>query len=129
MDETDVVIVVAFTSDGRRLLAVRHRDRGWELPGGRLHAGEDPVDGARREFREETGRTLENARLVHVRRRGTAKVYTFTGLVGDAVLNGGPPGEPVAETRLVRNLGQLTPLSFPDDPYGEIGRALGRRIL
>jgi 8-oxo-dGTP diphosphatase len=129
MDETDVVIVVAFTSDGRRLLAVRHRDRGWELPGGRLHTAEDPIDGARREFREETGRTLENARLVHVRRRGTAAVYTFTGVLGDAVLDGGPPGEPVAETRLVRNLGRLAPLSFPDDPYAEIGRALGRRIL
>jgi 8-oxo-dGTP pyrophosphatase MutT (NUDIX family) len=43
---------------GDRVLLVRHTygDRGrWDLPGGALRPGEDPLDGARRELREETG--------------------------------------------------------------------------
>ena len=44
--------------DGRVLLARRALEprRGhWDLPGGFLEETEDPVDGLRREFREETG--------------------------------------------------------------------------
>jgi 8-oxo-dGTP diphosphatase len=40
-------------------LMVRSRKRGgWEMPGGRLEQGEDPYDGALREFKEETGLDL-----------------------------------------------------------------------
>ena len=44
--------------DGRRVLMVRHTygDRArWELPGGGMHAGEEPADAARREVAEEVG--------------------------------------------------------------------------
>lgn len=129
MTSEDFVIVVAFTKDGRRFLAVRHRERGWELPGGRIHAGEEPADGARREFEEEAGHRLEDVRLVHVRRRGTATGYTFSGRLGEPSGRLRAAQEPVAETRLVRRLGEVSPLAFPDDPYAEIGRALGRNIL
>jgi len=51
----------AIAHDARRgvLLVWRHRfvtDRwGWEIPGGRIDAGETPADAARREMLEETG--------------------------------------------------------------------------
>ena len=48
--------------DGRVLLARRANEprRGhWDLPGGFLDETEDPVDGLRREFREETGLEIE----------------------------------------------------------------------
>lgn len=48
--------------DGRVLLARRaHEPRQgyWDLPGGFLDETEDPLDGLRREFREETGLEIE----------------------------------------------------------------------
>jgi 8-oxo-dGTP pyrophosphatase MutT (NUDIX family) len=44
---------------GRVLLIHRHRfitdSTGWEIPAGRVEAGEDPIEAARREMLEETG--------------------------------------------------------------------------
>ena len=48
--------------DGRVLLAKRAiepRLGYWDLPGGFLEEGEEPLDGLRREFREETGLEVE----------------------------------------------------------------------
>jgi 8-oxo-dGTP diphosphatase len=44
-------------TDGDRILLVRHTygPRGWDLPGGSLHAGEAPETAARREMNEELG--------------------------------------------------------------------------
>jgi 8-oxo-dGTP pyrophosphatase MutT (NUDIX family) len=47
-------------SDGGRVLLIhRHRfitdSTGWEIPAGRIEAGEDPIEAARRETLEETG--------------------------------------------------------------------------
>jgi ubiquinone/menaquinone biosynthesis C-methylase UbiE len=40
---------------GRKFLMVRHSQRAWEFPGGRLEHGESPQEAAKREFFEETG--------------------------------------------------------------------------
>lgn len=55
--------------DGRVLLARRANEprRGhWDLPGGFLHETEDPLDGLRREFREETGLEIEPVELMRI---------------------------------------------------------------
>ena len=56
---TEAVIV---DKDGRVLLGRRafepHAER-WDLPGGFIHEGEDPLEALHREVREETGLTVE----------------------------------------------------------------------
>ncbi|MCA8979023.1 MAG: NUDIX hydrolase [Planctomycetes bacterium] len=62
----NAVAVVPLTKDGELLMLAHYRHpagtTGWETPAGRIHAGEDPADAARRELREETG--YEAGRLV-----------------------------------------------------------------
>ena len=51
-------------TDGERVLLVRHTygPRGWDLPGGTVKRGEEPVIAARREMNEELGVSIENWR-------------------------------------------------------------------
>lgn len=50
----------------RRPDDVHHPDT-WEIPGGRLEVGEDPVEGMKREVREETGLEIEVQQPLEVR--------------------------------------------------------------
>jgi ADP-ribose pyrophosphatase YjhB (NUDIX family) len=55
--------------DGRVLLARRAlepRKGYWDLPGGFLDETEDPLDGLRREFREETGLEIEPVEFLRI---------------------------------------------------------------
>ena len=55
-------------TDGDRVLLVRHTygPRGWDLPGGSMKRGEEPVDAARREMHEELGVSIEEWRPLGV---------------------------------------------------------------
>ena len=68
--------VIAFNGD--KFVMVRHRDRAWEMPGGRLLKGETHEQAAVREFFEETGMSLELIGSIRIARPG-GKV--FVGLV------------------------------------------------
>jgi ADP-ribose pyrophosphatase YjhB (NUDIX family) len=58
---------VCFDGEGRILLGRRAFDPGaglWDLPGGFLHEDEHPLDGLRREVREETSLELESVEFL-----------------------------------------------------------------
>lgn len=63
-----VAEVLAVTHDGQVLVTKRHPDKAWggcwEYTGGSVVKGETPVEGARRELREETGIAV-SARDLH----------------------------------------------------------------
>jgi ADP-ribose pyrophosphatase YjhB (NUDIX family) len=80
--------------DGRVLLARRGREPRlghWDLPGGFLTESEEPLDGLRREFREETGLEIEPVELfgIDIEPYADRSVFSVTWLVTAA-------GEPVA---------------------------------
>ena len=54
--------------DGKMLVCRGVGDTVWELPGGRLHDGEKPVDGIVREIKEEFGVIVTNVRPFRVER-------------------------------------------------------------
>ena len=54
--------ILAFA--GQRLLMTRLAARGWDIPGGRVEAGETPAKTARRELYEETGATAVAMRVL-----------------------------------------------------------------
>ena len=80
--------------DGRVLLARRGlepRRGSWDLPGGVLNETESPLDGLRREFREETGLEVEPVELfrIDIEPYGERYVFSVTWIVRGE-------GEPVA---------------------------------
>ncbi|MFJ3214440.1 NUDIX domain-containing protein [Kitasatospora sp. NPDC086801] len=56
--------VLFFDEDNRVLLVKPTYKPGWEIPGGYLHAGETPSEGAAREVKEELGITPPIGRLL-----------------------------------------------------------------
>lgn len=72
-----VALVAAFR-DGMLLLGKRNDSGKWTVPGGSLNEGEDPVEGAKRELREETGLEPDSELvLVDERTLGDTKLYTY----------------------------------------------------
>lgn len=93
-------IVIAFS--GRRYLMVRHTQRAWEFPGGRIEQGETPLDTAKREFLEETGlrgagwedcgtAKLENGDLRIFRCRASGRPQPGTDEISEAKYFRAPP--------------------------------------
>jgi 8-oxo-dGTP diphosphatase len=65
-----VTVGAVVVDEGGRVLLLQHEFRtgsGWGIPGGFLERGEQPLEGLRRELREEVGIELDAAELVHVR--------------------------------------------------------------
>lgn len=68
LSETDASFAISVKSyivkDGKLLIVKRkpsnvHYAGKWDIPGGRIKLGENPIDGVRRETREETGLEVE----------------------------------------------------------------------
>ncbi|MDO5861942.1 MAG: NUDIX hydrolase [Thermoplasmata archaeon] len=70
---------VAFRGD--EFLMVWHmRRKGWEMPGGHIESGESPEQAAAREFREESGYSIEV-----VETRDLGHCYVCAAVLGDRV--------------------------------------------
>lgn len=118
-------VIVALRGDNgtREFLMVKHKKRGWELPGGKVEANEGPVHCALREFREETGHLLSSPRFVVKIPKPNGLCYVFTGGLGAKVSE--PADASVGEMRWFRRLPRGETLAFPDDPYEQMGKLLG----
>ena len=103
--------VYVVTFDGDRFVMVRHRDRAWEMPGGRIEPGEGPREAALREFREETGLEVE---FVAGFPQGGGMVFAGLAAGGD----GRPSTDEVVEVG--RFSGLPAELSFPLVEYREV---------
>lgn len=122
--EYTVIVAVRGSSQAKEFLMVRHRDRGWELPGGKFQPNEGPVHCALREFREETGHLLAAPRFITKIRKPNGICFVFTGAWGVAV-EGQGPDDSITETKWFSKLPRGEGLAFPDDPYDDMGRLLG----
>jgi 8-oxo-dGTP pyrophosphatase MutT (NUDIX family) len=120
--EYTVIVAVRNGHGGKQFLMVNHRDRGWELPGGKLEPNEGPVHCALREFREETGHLLAQPHFVAKLKKPNGTCYIFTGTLGAEVENDAEDAIDGMEwfDRLPRD----QRLAFPDDLYEEMGKLL-----
>ena len=112
--------VIAFKGD--RFVMVRHKDRAWEMPGGRLEKGEDFEQAAIREFFEETGMSLEIIGKMRATKPG-GKV--FVGVARES-LSSKPVEWNIVEVREFSELPEE--LSFPEVEY-KLMLAQARRLL
>jgi 8-oxo-dGTP diphosphatase len=74
----------------------------WDIPGGFLEAGEDPLDGAKREVQEETGLevVLLGPTAVYIGRYGSTGDYTLNLYYRATVVSGEPrPADDVTDLR------------------------------
>jgi 8-oxo-dGTP pyrophosphatase MutT (NUDIX family) len=104
---------------GFEFLMVKNRKRGglWELPGGRAEGNETAKECAIREFREETGRALQEPRLLLRRQSELGDGHVFLGTTTSEA-SSALEFETEA-TAWFRTLPTREELSFPDDPYVE----------
>jgi len=61
--DTNRVSKIIATNDGKILL-LQKKNGSYELPGGHIEVGESPLDGAKREFEEETGISLNGLKQI-----------------------------------------------------------------
>lgn len=103
------VYVIAFRD--QEFVMVRHRIRGWEMPGGRVEPGESLEEAARREFLEETGMVLRDVvGEIHIPGSGGT---VFVGFAGSRVSS--PLSREIAEVETFSSLPKR--LSFPSAEY------------
>lgn len=124
-DERQYTVIVATRGGAgeKEFLMVRHKTRGWELPGGKIESNEGPVHGALREFREETGHLLSSPHFVVKLHKDNGTCFVFTGGLGAEVSE--VEDEAIVEKQWFDKLPRDAGLAFPDDPYDEMGRLLG----
>ena len=98
------VYVIAFRGD--EFLMVRHARRAWEMPGGKVDAGETPEEAAAREFKEETGYEVDSLEVLESEVGG----LVYLGQVGKK-LSTIPNVKEIAEVGFFKELPER--LSFP----------------
>lgn len=64
----EITSALALAFDGERILMTNLRQRGWDIPGGHLEAGETPEAAMRREVLEEAGAVLIDVQLLGYQR-------------------------------------------------------------
>lgn len=120
----EFAIVVCLDDDNA--LYVRHPDRAWEFPGGKLEPGEKPREAARREVREETG--LQPDDLTRIARM--RDVFRDGALEGDAYAcraSGDPePGDGMTDAAWFTRVPE--DLSFPRHLYEDLTRLAADRV-
>ncbi len=93
MHPTTTLVVAAVCVDGPHVLVTQRLSSGrfpdqWEFPGGKLHWGEVPEEGLRRELREELGVEIEVGCPLHVihytldAQQAVAVVFYWARIVG-----------------------------------------------
>ncbi len=126
-DVGEYTIIVATRGNGgdTQFLMVHNPERGWELPGGKFEGMEGPVHCALREFREETGHLLSEPQFVTKIQKPNGTAFVFKGHLGAKVRE--------IEDRVIDRYQWFDrlpeeELGFPDDPYDEMGQAIGIRF-
>jgi 8-oxo-dGTP pyrophosphatase MutT (NUDIX family) len=133
LDSRDWVIVVARTVEGELVLVRQFRwgadELSWELPGGIIDEGEDPVEAGLRELREETGYTAARGRLLGSSRPNPAILNNFCHFVfaDDAVLHASGTDWDEHEEIQVRALPEATVMDWARNC--KIGHALALNAL
>ena len=103
-DTDDTIYTIAF-KDGLFLMVWNPKRKGWEMPGGHVKTGETRIEGAKREFEEESGWTVD---IKEVRDLGHCRVCA--GILGDRIS--------ADHEMIVRLFAELPDeLSFPRDEY------------
>lgn len=100
------VAVVGVIKDGKILMGKRRDNNKWTNPGGHLEEGEQPIQGAIRELKEESGIEVQPHQLSHLCSETVTK----------------PGGEKLKVHAYRCNLGEATSTSMKEDPDGEVFR-------
>lgn len=117
-----VSTVAVITNERGEVLLLNHVIRpksGWGLPGGFLEHGEQPVDGIRREIKEETGIEMNDLQMFRVRTLGTHVEVIFTASTA---------GTPKINSFEIKELGWFTTTEMPGK-MNSAQKALIREVL
>lgn len=101
------VAAIAILKDGKLLMGKRKDNGRWTQPGGHLNDGEDPVTGALREVKEETGLDLTPNQISHL----ATKIVKKSGGKGK-----------VQVYAYKASLGSKSPTTIREDPDDEVHR-------